>query len=131
MASSGCRALASILLALLGLAAAAGCAGRAAAPSANESAGSDRGSADATAVAAATPAQDPGIELPAGPGRELLLSRCLGCHDLGGLELFDDFYTREDWHMLLETMVAHGAQVSAAELEIVADYLGLHYSLEP
>jgi hypothetical protein len=73
----------------------------------------------------------PGIELPAGPGRELLLSRCLGCHDLGGLELFDDFYTRADWHLLLETMVAHGAAVDADELETVADYLALHYSPEP
>ena len=109
MASSGCRARASLLLALLGLAAFAGCAGRAEAP----------------------PAQDPGVELPPSPGRELLLSRCLGCHDLGGLELFDDFYTREDWLMLLETMVAHGAQVDAAELELIADYLGLHYSLPP
>ena len=33
--------------------------------------------------------------------------------------------------MLLETMVAHGAQVSAAEIEVVADYLGLHYSRQP
>jgi hypothetical protein len=110
MASSGCRALASFLLLLPGLAAVTGCAGRAVAP---------------------LPEQDPGIELPAGPGRELLLSRCLGCHDLGGLELFDDFYTRDDWHMLLETMVAHGAELDAAELEVIADYLGLNYSLEP
>ncbi len=116
MASSGCRALASLLLALLGLAAIAGCAGRASAPTTDE---------------AALPAQDPGVELPSGAGRELLLSRCLGCHNLGGLELFADFYTREDWLMLLETMVAHGAQVDAAEVEVIADYLGLHYSQPP
>jgi len=114
MGSSGCRARASLLLALLGLAAVAGCAGR-----------------DAAAVAAAPPSQDPGVELPPGAGRELLLSRCLGCHNLGGLELFDDFYTRADWHMLLETMVAHGAQVDPAELEVIADYLALNYSQEP
>jgi len=109
MGSSGCRARVSFLLALLGVAAIAGCAGRAVAP----------------------PAQDPGVDLPMGPGRELLLSRCLGCHNLGGLELFDDFYTRDDWHMLLETMVAHGAQVDPVELELIADYLGLHYSQQP
>lgn len=85
----------------------------------------------ASAAVIATTVLDPGIDLAEGPGRELLLSRCLGCHDLGGLELFDDFYTREDWHQLLETMVAHGADVDAAELELVADYLGLHYSRQP
>ncbi len=124
MASSGCRALASFLLLLPGLAAITGCAGRAEPRSAREATLTD-------AAVAVLPAQDPGIELPAGPGRELLLSRCLGCHDLGGLELFGDFYTREDWLMLLETMVAHGAQADATELEVIADYLGLHYSQPP
>jgi hypothetical protein len=123
MGSSGCRARVSFPLVLLGLAVVTGCAGRTAAPSARDAA--------AATAPGAPPAQDPGIELPAGPGRELLLSRCLGCHDLGGLELFGDFYTREDWHQLLETMVAHGANVDTNELEIVADYLGLHYSPEP
>ena len=134
MASSGCRARVSFLLVVLAFAAAAGCAGRTAGPAARDAAtGNASASSTGTAATAltASPAQDPGIELPAGPGRELLLSRCLGCHNLGGLELFDDFYTREDWQMLLETMVAHGAQMDAAELEVVADYLGLHYSQPP
>lgn len=133
MASSGCRALASLLLALLGPAAIAGCAGRATAPSASQAAAGNTGvaAAPAATVDGTLSAQDPGVELPAGPGRELLLTRCLGCHDLGGLDLFGDFYTREDWLMLLETMVAHGARVDAAELELIADYLGLHYSREP
>jgi hypothetical protein len=113
MASSGCRARASLPLLLFALAAVAGCGGRAVAP------------------VNALPPLDPGIELPAGQGREILLARCLGCHNLGGLELFDDFYTREDWHQLLETMVAHGAAIDAEELEVVADYLGLNYSRQP
>jgi hypothetical protein len=119
---------------LLGLAAIAGCGGRAVTPSATPSvaAAADSGAAGAAGTAgSAGPAEDPGIELPDGPGREILLSRCLGCHNLGGLALFEDFYTREDWHMLLQTMVAHGARVNAAELEVIADYLGLHYSREP
>ena len=105
----------------------AGCAGRAGAPESPGAATADT----ASGAAIASTAQEPGIDLPAGPGRELLLSRCLGCHDLGGLELFDDYYTREDWHGLLETMVAHGAEFDADELELVADYLGLHYSRRP
>lgn len=70
---------------------------------------------------------DPGVDLPAAPARELLLSRCLGCHDLGGLDLFKDFYAREDWLRLLETMVAHGAAVDRSEIAIMADYLALYF----
>jgi hypothetical protein len=77
------------------------------------------------------PLDDPGIELPAGPGGELLRTRCLGCHDLGGLELFKGFYSRDDWHRLIETMVAHGAAVDAVEVEIVADYLALNFGRQP
>ena len=131
MASSGCRALASFTVLLLGLAAVAGCGGRAIVPVAPGAAPAGADAGTAAAAVGTLPTEDPGVELPAGPGRELLLSRCLGCHNLGGLELFNDYYTREDWHMLLETMVAHGAKVDAAELEIVADYLGLNYSRQP
>jgi len=74
------------------------------------------------------PVPDPGIALPAGAGRDVLLRACVNCHDLGGLELFASFYTRADWHEMLETMVAHGAVLGADELELVADYLDEHFS---
>ena len=74
---------------------------------------------------------DPGIELPPGPGREILLADCLGCHDLGGLDLFANFYNREDWRALVLTMAAHGAAIDAREVEQLADYLALNFGPAP
>jgi hypothetical protein len=127
MASSGCRAVASsrhravagLALLLAGIAV-AGCSQRA-----TEPAGLSQG-----AIAPAAAGTDPGIELPEGPGREILLNQCLGCHDLGGLDLFASFYTRDDWHRLVETMVAHGATVDTAGVETLADYLALNFGAD-
>jgi len=69
-----------------------------------------------------------GIGLPAGAGREILLGSCLSCHDLGGLALFSSFYGREDWRTLVLTMRETGAQLSAAEIDTLADYLSEHFS---
>ena len=113
MASSGCRAAARLGLLLGAIAAAAACSQRSTAPG---------------EPAAFT---DPGIDLAAGEGREILLTKCLGCHDLGGIDLFAAFYSREDWRRLIETMVAHGAPVDTEEAEVVVDYLALHYSPKP
>lgn len=68
-----------------------------------------------------------GVELPAGNGREILVAACLGCHELKALELFRDFYTRDSWHSLVETMRANGAQVDAADVDLLADYLTEHF----
>ncbi len=70
---------------------------------------------------------DAGVELPPGPGRDLLISACLVCHDLGGLTLFSSFYNRGDWHTLVLTMVETGASIAPAEIEVIADYLGQHF----
>ena len=73
---------------------------------------------------------DAGVELPAGPGRDLLVSACLDCHDLGGLTLFSSFYTRDDWRTLVLTMVETGASIAPAEVEAISDYLGRHFGIE-
>lgn len=106
MASSACRARLRSGCALFGLAAVAACGGRTLQPVA-------------------------GIDLPAGPGRELLLRDCVGCHDLGGLELYRGFYSRDDWRLLVQTMVTHGATTAPAEVETIADYLSLHFGRQP
>jgi hypothetical protein len=73
------------------------------------------------------PAVDPGIALPSGAGRDVLVRACLGCHDLGGLELFSGFYSRADWHELVLTMVAHGAELNVTESGFATDYLAEHF----
>ncbi|WP_428103159.1 hypothetical protein [Candidatus Rariloculus sp.] len=72
-------------------------------------------------------AVEAGVELPEGQGREILVSACLSCHDLGGLALFSGFYTRDNWRTLVLTMIETGATVDAAEIEVVADYLAQHF----
>jgi mono/diheme cytochrome c family protein len=75
----------------------------------------------------APPAYEAGVELPDGRGRDLLITSCLGCHDLTGLPLFAPFYAREGWYTLVLTMQAHGADVDNAEIEVLADYLAQHF----
>ena len=78
-----------------------------------------------------TPATvDAGVELPPGPGRDLLASACLDCHDLGGLTLFSSFYTRDDWRTLVLTMIETGASIAPVEVEAIADYLGQHFGAD-
>jgi mono/diheme cytochrome c family protein len=68
-----------------------------------------------------------GVELPAGQGREILVSACLGCHELTALELFRGFYTRDSWRSLVVTMRANGAQLADADVDLLADYLAEHF----
>ena len=75
----------------------------------------------------APPAFKAGVDLPSGPGRDLLVSSCLGCHDLTTLPLFAPFYERDRWHTLVVTMQAHGADLDDAEVELLADYLAQHF----
>ena len=76
---------------------------------------------------AAPPANAPGVDLPAGQGRDILLGACLACHDLGGLNLFKGFYDRSSWRALVQTMQANGAAVDDGEIEVLADYLAQYF----
>lgn len=73
----------------------------------------------------------PGIQLPAGAGRELVLAACTRCHDLKGVPAFKGYWTRQQWLAMIETMVKHGAPLDAAQAAQVADYLALHYGRQP
>ena len=86
-----------------------------------------RGAPDpAPPAVAAAPAA--GIELPAGSGREILLATCIDCHDLGGLDLFRNFYAADDWRVLVQTMQGYGAELEPAEVEAVVTYLSLNFA---
>lgn len=76
------------------------------------------------------PAFEPGVELPEGRGREILVASCLSCHELSALPLFQAFYTRDSWRALVVTMKEHGAEIDGAEIEVLADYLAQHFGPE-
>ncbi len=146
MGSSDCRRatdrlLAAAALTLIGFGA-AGCRGPAAVPavaasedvavSTSSAAPASRqapasSQAPASLPPAGAPAFPTGIDLPEGPGRDLLLTACLECHDLGGLALFAGFYGRNDWRSLVLTMQGNGARISDDDAEIIADYLARHF----
>jgi hypothetical protein len=72
-------------------------------------------------------AQAGAAELPDGPNRALVASRCTECHDLQ--MVFDAAgISREDWNGALEEMTSYGMKVTPDErtqiLEYLATYLG-------
>jgi competence protein ComEA len=63
--------------------------------------------------------------LPAGPGRDITLKVCSGCHQPGivaSLRL-----TREGWAAVVKDMVKEGAKGTDAELAQVVDYLSTNF----
>jgi hypothetical protein len=52
------------------------------------------------------------------------------CHDLAGIAAFKGYWNREQWAAMVATMIGHGAQLDAAEAEIVTDYLAAHFGVE-
>lgn len=83
-----------------------------------------------TAVAQLPPAggsYPPGIDLPAGEQRELVLATCTRCHDLRGLPAYKGYWNREQWRTMVDTMKRHGAVVGPEQAEAIADYLNTHF----
>jgi cytochrome c553 len=74
---------------------------------------------------AAVRAQD----LPAGPGREQLTTRCLTCHETD--LIMQQRLTRAGWGRELDKMIRWGAVVPADEREPMLDYLAAHFAPKP
>ena len=66
------------------------------------------------------------IQLPAGPGQELVQSQCTSCHGLGQI-MGSSGYDRDDWKMLAATMVA----LPDAQADTVAGYLADNFPERP
>lgn len=66
---------------------------------------------------------EPGIELPEGEGRELLVNACTKCHDLKGLPAYQGYWGRQRWRNMVETMVKNGASLDESQVAVVTDYL--------
>ena len=79
-------------------------------------------------VAAPAEAQRGGqqIQLPAGPGQELVQSQCTQCHGLNQI-LNSSGYSEDDWEALVASMVA----LPDAQANTVAQYLAEHFPEQP
>jgi hypothetical protein len=69
----------------------------------------------------------PGIELPEGDGKLLLLAACTRCHDLKGLPAYRGYWDNTRWRSMIETMVKNGAPLSPQQTAVLADYLAQHF----
>jgi cytochrome c553 len=70
-----------------------------------------------------------GQELPAGPGRDLVTTRCASCHEPDLIT--QQRLTRAGWGRSLDKMVRWGATVEAGEREPMLDYLSAHFAPKP
>jgi hypothetical protein len=64
-------------------------------------------------------------ELPDGPNRALVATRCTECHDLQ--MVFDAAgISREDWNGAIEEMASYGMKVTPEERNQILDYLATY-----
>lgn len=86
-------------------------------------------------AAAASAAQEqvhaPGIELPEGAGKSLLLAECTRCHDLKGLPAYKGYWDATRWRGMVETMVKNGAPLTAEQTAVLSEYLAQHFGKPP
>ena len=72
---------------------------------------------------ASTPVAAAAVELPDGPGRQILNRACVSCHNLTEVTKFRGFYTRPQWRDIVQTMVDYGAPVNDKDAEVLTTYL--------
>jgi hypothetical protein len=70
---------------------------------------------------------EPGINLPDGPGRTIVLASCTSCHDLKGLPAYKGYWNKQQWLAMIGTMVQHGARLGPGDAAQLADYLSEHF----
>lgn len=64
-------------------------------------------------------------DLPTGPGRELLLRTCTGCHMPDSFASYH--FTKDEYHAIVYRMADRGAQATGPELDQIADYLAKNF----
>ena len=79
-------------------------------------------------VTGATRADESGIALEPGPGRELVQSTCAICHSVDYIVMNSPFQDRAGWTKTVDKMVhVMGAPLNPEDVTTVVDYLERHY----
>ena len=84
---------------------------------------------NAVTLAIALPAAAEQQELPRGPGRDIVTTRCASCHEAD--LIVQQRLSREGWGRSVDKMVRWGATVPAGEREAMLDYLAAHFAPKP
>lgn len=69
-------------------------------------------------------------DLPAGPGRDRMLTACTACHGLENITNPHKKLTAEEWETYFYDMVARGAAVEKDEMEDVKQYLIKNFAVK-
>jgi mono/diheme cytochrome c family protein len=78
----------------------------------------------------ATAAAADNLELPPGPGRDLVYGQCRTCHDLEYLKESAGV-PRSTWNDLLDSMKQYGLRISPEQRTKILDYLGTYLGPNP
>lgn len=70
---------------------------------------------------------EPGIDLPVDEGRALLVAACTRCHDLTGLPAYRQYWNRDRWRSMVDSMVENGAPLDETGKQVVTEYLARHF----
>lgn len=73
---------------------------------------------------------EPGIELPEGEGRELIVRACTRCHTLEGVPAYRKYWGYERWLPMVENMIEHGAELNEEEKIVVTRYLAKYFGTD-
>lgn len=69
-------------------------------------------------------AEEPEVELKAGPGKAMVIAHCSGCHSLDYIPMNSPVLDRAGWEKSLKKMVdVMGAPVPEQDLAKILDYL--------
>ena len=68
--------------------------------------------------------------LPGGEGKEVVEKVCAGCHDLDPITSSVGG-TREDWDMVVQSMIAMGAEIKPEQAALITNYLAQNFPPRP
>jgi mono/diheme cytochrome c family protein len=65
------------------------------------------------------------VDLPQGPGREILENNCEECH--GPDRIVNKAWSKVKWRATVKDMVARGAELKPDEIDTLVDYLSTYF----
>jgi mono/diheme cytochrome c family protein len=65
------------------------------------------------------------VDLPQGPGKDILENTCEECH--GADRIVEKAWTKDKWRTTVNDMVSRGASLKPEEIDTLVDYLATYF----
>lgn len=65
--------------------------------------------------------------LPDGPGKDIVIKKCIRCHDVRQTTMRPGTGSPDEWEQVVERMMSRGADLSDDEIDLVVQYLSTNY----